>query len=74
MESRKISGIAMNFRQLLEDPGDTPVVDEEDVIFDTQEFTSIIVASARVSETQSNNIEGITIDKQRRVIKLVTNK
>ena len=37
MESRNISSLAMNFRQSLEDPVDTPVVDEEDGIFDTQE-------------------------------------
>ena len=35
MESQNISSFAMSFIQSLEDPGDTPVVDEEDVIFDT---------------------------------------
>ena len=54
MESQNISSLAMNFRQSLEDPGDTPVVDEEDVIFNTQDFNSIIVASVQVSGTQEN--------------------
>ena len=63
----------MNFRQSLEDPGDTSVVDEEDVILNTQEFSKIIVASVWVSGNQSNVIEGSTIDKQRRVTELVTN-
>ena len=35
MESRNISSLAMNFRQSLEYTWDTPVVDEEDIIFDT---------------------------------------
>ena len=35
MESQNISSISMNFRLSLEDQGDTPVVDEEDVIFNT---------------------------------------
>ena len=35
MESQNFSSLSMNFRQSLEDPGDTPVVDEEDIIFDT---------------------------------------
>ena len=51
----------------MEDPGDTLVVDETDVIFYTQEFNRIIVASVRVSETQENEIGGSTIDGQRRV-------
>ena len=42
----------MNFRQSLEDPRDTPVMDEEDVIFVTQEFNRRIVASFIVSGTQ----------------------
>ena len=46
----------MNFRQSLEYPGDKPVVDEEYVSFDTQEFNRIVVASVQVSETQSNKI------------------
>ena len=74
MESRNISSIAMNFRQLLEDPVDTPVVDEEEVIFDMQEFNRRIVYSVRVAGTQVNDIERITIDKQRRVAELVTNE
>ena len=45
MESQNISILAINFRQLLEDPGDTPVVDDEDVIFNTQKFNRRIVAS-----------------------------
>ena len=53
----------MNFRQSLEDPGDTPVLDEEKVIFGTQELNRRIVASVRVSETQANKIEGTTIDE-----------
>ena len=73
MESRNISSLAMSFRQLLEDPGDTQVVDEEDVIYYTQEFNRRIVASVRVSGTQSNKIEGSTIDKHRRVAELVSN-
>ena len=52
----------MNFRQSLKDPGDTLVVDEEDVIFNAQEFNRRIVASVRVSGTQANYIEGNTID------------
>ena len=64
----------MNFRQSLEDPGNTLVVDEEDVIFDAQEFNGRIVASVRVAGTQSNNIEVSNIYKQRRVVELVTNE
>ena len=64
----------MNFRQSLEDPGDTPVVDEEDVIFNKKDFNKRIVDNVRVSGTQANKIEGSTIDDQRRVAELVTNK
>ena len=53
----------MNFIKSLEDPGDTLVVGEENVIFDTQEFNRGIVASVRVPGTQENYIEGSTIDK-----------
>ena len=74
MESQIISSLSMNFRKSLKDPVDTPVVDAEDVIFDTQELNRRIVDSVRVSETQENYIEGSTIDKQRRVAELVTNK
>ena len=73
MESQKISSLDMNFRQSIEYPGDTPVVDEEDFIFDAQELNRTIVSSVRVSGTQSNKIEGSTIDKQRQVPELVTN-
>ena len=73
MESRNISSLAMNFRQSLEDPGDTPVFEEEDFIFDTQEFNMRIVASVRVSGTQANEIEVSTVDEQRRVAEFVTN-
>ena len=45
MESQNIFSLAMNFRQSIKYPGDTPVVDEEDVIFDTQEFNMRIVVS-----------------------------
>ena len=62
MESRNISSLTMNFRKSLEDPGDKPVVDEEDVIFDTQRLNRIIVASIRVPGTQSKEIEGSTIE------------
>ena len=62
MESQNISSLTMNFRQSLEDPGYTQVMDEEVVIFNTQEVNSIIVASVRVSGTQANDIEGRTID------------
>ena len=62
MESRNISSLAMNFRQSLEDPGDTPVVDEENVIFDTQDFNRRIVDSVQVSGTQANKIERRTIN------------
>ena len=54
MESRNISSLAINFRKSLEDPGDTSVVDEEYVIFNTQEFNRIIVDSVRVLGTQAN--------------------
>ena len=64
----------MNFRQSLEDPGDTPVVDEEDVIFDAQDFNRIIVASVQLSGIQANDIYGSTIGEYRRVAELVTNK
>ena len=74
MESQNISSPVMNFRQLLEGPGDTPVVDEENFIFNTQEINRRIVASVRVLSIQAKNIEGSTIDEQRRVIELVTNK
>ena len=74
MESQNISSLAMNFRQSIKYPGDTPVVDEEDVIFDTQEFNMRIVASVRLSGTQVNYIEGITIDEQRRITVLVINE
>ena len=74
MESQIISSLAMNFRQSLEDPGDTLVVDEEDVIFNTQEFNRRIMDSVQVSGTQENKIEGSTIDEQRRIAELVTNK
>ena len=62
MESRNISSLTVNFRQSLEDPGDTPVVDEEDIIFDIQRLNRIIVASIRVPGTQSKEIEGSTIE------------
>ena len=52
MESQNISSLAMSFIQSLEGSGDTPVVDEEDVIFNTQEFNSIIVDSVQVPGTQ----------------------
>ena len=74
IESQNISSLAMNFRQSLEDPGDTPVVNEEDVIFYTQESNRRIVAIVRVSGTQENDIEGSTIYEHRRVAELVTNK
>ena len=45
MESQNISSLAIHFRQSLEFSGDTLVVDEEDIIFDTQEFNNRIVAS-----------------------------
>ena len=62
MESQNVSSLTMNFRQSLEDPGDTPVVDEEDVIVDTQRLNRIIVASILVPGTQSKEIEGSTIE------------
>ena len=74
IESQKICSLAMNFRQSLEDPVDKPVVDEYDIVFNTQEFNRRIVASVRVPGTQVNDIEGSTIDEQRRVRELVTNK
>ena len=37
-------------------------------------INTIIVASVQVSGTQANKIEGSTIDKQRQVVELVTNK
>ena len=52
IESRNISSLAMSFRQSLEDPVDTPVVDEEDVIFGTHNFNRRVVASVRVSGYQ----------------------
>ena len=74
MESQNISSLAIHFRQSLEFSGDTLVVDEEDIIFDTQEFNNRIVASVRVSGTPANEIEGSTIDEQKRVAGLVTNE
>ena len=64
MESRNISSLAMNFRQSLEDPRDTPVVNEEEVIFDTQELNVRIVASVQVSGNLANDIVGSTLDKR----------
>ena len=55
-----VSSLAMNFTQSLEDPRDTPVLDEEGVIFDTQEFNRRILDTVRVSE---NEIVEITIDE-----------
>ena len=74
MESQNISSLAINFRQSLEYPGDTPVVDGEEIIFDAQEFNRRIVDIIQVSEIQANKIEGRTIDEQRRTAKLVSNK
>ena len=74
MKSQNISSLAMNFRKSLEVPGDKPVMYEEDVIFDAQEFNRILLASVRVSGTQANKIEVRTIDEQKRVAELVTNK
>ena len=74
IEPRNISSLAMSFRESLENPGDTLVVDEEDVIFDTQKFNRRIVTSVRVSGTQANEINENTIDEQRRVAELVTKK
>ena len=56
MESQNISSPVMNFRQLLEGPGDTPVVDEENFIFNTQEINRRIVASVRVPGTHTNKM------------------
>ena len=64
----------MNFIKSLEDPGDTLVVGEENVIFDTQEFNRGIVASVQVSGTQANKIEESNINVQRRFVELFTNK
>ena len=74
MESRNISGLSMDFRQSLEDPGDTPMVDEEDVIFDTQEFNRRLVASVRVTGTAASEIEGHNMDEQRRIAEMITNE
>ena len=54
MESQKIPSLTMSFRQLLKYPGDTLVVDEEDVIFNTHEFNRRIVAILRMSGAQAN--------------------
>ena len=61
----------MNFTQSLEDPRDTPVLDEEGVIFDTEQFNRRILDTVRVSEKK---IEGITIDEQSRIAEFVTNE
>ena len=71
---QKHFSLAKNFIQSLEDPVDKPAVGEEGVIFDRQEFNRIILASVKVSGTHSNDIEGSTIDKQRRVAELVKNE
>ena len=70
MDPKNISRLATNFRTSLKYPGYSPVVDEEDIIFDTQEFNRRIVDSVRVSETEANKIEGINIDEQRRITEL----
>ena len=46
----------MNFRQSLEDPGYTQVLDEEDLIFDTQDFNSRILASVRFWGTNQKRL------------------
>ena len=74
IESRNISSIAMTFTQSIEEHGDALVADEEDVIFDTQEFNKRLVASVRVSGTQANEMEGNNRDEMRRVAELVTNE
>ena len=48
-------------------------MDKEDVIFDTQDSNRRILDSVRVSGTQAYEIEGSTIDKQRRVAELTIN-
>ena len=54
MDPKNISRLATNFRTSLKYPGDSPVVDEEDIIFNAQDFNSRILASVQVSETQEN--------------------
>ena len=71
--TKNVTILAMNFRQSLEYPGDTPVLYEENDISNTQYFNRRIVASVLVPGTQANDIEVSNIDEQRRVTELVTN-
>ena len=73
IEARNVFIIGIKFHQSIEDD-EHKITDEEDIIFNTQRFNQILVASVQISGIQEIVIESATREQQRQVSKLVTEK
>ena len=71
IEAQNVSSIGIKFYQSIEDDG-CQVVDEGDIIFNTQCFNQRPVARVRISGKQSIVIVSTTREQQQQVAKLVT--
>ena len=63
IEAQNLSSIGIEFHQLVEDY-EHQIVDEEDIIFNTQRFNQILVASVQISWKQAIEIESATRKQQ----------
>ena len=66
-----MSSIDIKFHQSIEDD-ERQIVDEEDIIFNTQRSNQILVASVRILGKQEIAIELATREQHQQVSKLVT--
>ena len=73
IEGQNVSNIGIKFHQSIEDH-ERQITDEEGIIFNTQRFNQILVASVQISGIQEIVIESATREQQRQVSKLVTEK
>ena len=66
-----MSSIGITFHQSIEDYG-SQIVNEENIIFNTQRFNQRLMASVQISGEQAIAIESATREQQQQVSKVVT--
>ena len=71
IQVQNVSSIGIKFHQSIEDY-EHKILDEEDIIFNTQRFNQRLVASFQISGKQAILIESVTREQQCQVAKLVT--
>ena len=71
IEARNVSIIGIKFHQSIEDD-ERQIIDEEDIILNTQHFNQRLVDSVRISGKEAVAIESATMEQHRQVAKMVT--